>query len=143
MVNGVVLLVDAAEGPLPQTRFVLSKTLEKGLDIVILINKIDRDDARPAEVYDEILDLLIDLGADEKYLESPLIYANGRAGIAKYDLEDSASNLNPLMDTIIEHIAPPSSDPDAASRWLLQTWIIQTIWEEWQSENRKRISFYK
>ena len=114
MVNGVVLLVDAAEGPLPQTRFVLSKTLAKGLDIVILINKIDREDARPAEVYDEILDLLIDLGADEKYLESPLIYANGRAGIAKYSLEDSSSNLNPLMDTIIKHIAPPASDPEAS-----------------------------
>ena len=112
MVNGVVLLVDAAEGPLPQTRFVLSKTLEKNLDIVILINKIDRDDARPDEVYDEILDLLIDLGADEKYLESPVIYANGRAGIAKHELEDKSSNLNPLMETIISHIASPDSDPD-------------------------------
>ena len=111
MVDGVVLLVDAAEGPLPQTRFVLSKTLENNLDIVILINKIDRDDARPDEVYDEVLDLLIDLGADEKYLESPVIYANGRDGIAKYNLEDESDNLDPLMDTIINHVSSPDSDP--------------------------------
>ena len=111
MVDGVVLLVDAAEGPLPQTRFVLSKTLEKKLGIVILINKIDREDARPSEVYDEILDLLIDLGADEEYLESPVIYANGRAGIAKSTLEEESSNLNPLMETIISHINPPLSNP--------------------------------
>ena len=112
MVDGVVLLVDAAEGPLPQTRFVLSKTLERGLDIVILINKIDRDDARPVEVYDQILDLLIDLEADEKYLEAPVIYANGRAGIAKHSLDEESSNLNPLMDTIISHINPPDADPE-------------------------------
>ena len=119
MVNGVVLLVDAAEGPLPQTRFVLTKTLEKNLDIVILINKIDRDDARPTEVYDEILDLLIDLGADEKYLESPVIYANGRAGIAKYELEDESENLNPLMDTIKTHIASPGSDPEKSFQMVV------------------------
>ncbi len=119
MVNGVVLLVDAAEGPLPQTRFVLSKTLEKNLDIVILINKIDRDDARPDEVYDEILDLLIDLGADEKHLESPVIYANGRAGIAKYNITDSSSDLNPLMDTIIKHISPPGSDINSSFQMVV------------------------
>ncbi len=119
MVDGVVLLVDAAEGPLPQTRFVLSKTLEKKLGIVILINKIDREDARPSEVYDEILDLLIDLGADEEYLESPVIYANGRAGIAKYTLEEESSNLNPLMETIISHINPPLSNPELSFQMVV------------------------
>ena len=103
MVDGVVLLVDAAEGPLPQTRFVLQKALALNLELIILINKIDREDARPEEVYNEVLELLLDLGADDRYLDAPVLYANGRRGIAKFKLEDESDNLSPLMDTIIEN----------------------------------------
>lgn len=113
MVDGVVLLVDAAEGPLPQTRFVLQKALGLGLEIIILINKIDRQDARAEEVYHEVLELLIDLGADDEHLEAPVIYSNGREGVAKFDLEDTSQTLEPLMDTIISHIPGPSFNPKA------------------------------
>lgn len=119
MVDGVVLLVDAAEGPLPQTRFVLSKALKNSLEIIIVINKIDRDDARPEEVYHKVLELLIDLGADDKYIDSPLIYANGREGIAKFSLSDEVSNLAPLMDTIINHIPAPLCDMEAPFQMLV------------------------
>lgn len=108
MVDGVVLLVDASEGPLPQTRFVLDKALHASLHIVVVINKIDRADARPQEVLNEIYDLLIDLDADEEQLDCPVLYADGRAGIAKRSLEESSDNLHPLMDTIVESVPPPS-----------------------------------
>ncbi|HKK47843.1 MAG TPA: GTP-binding protein, partial [Alkalispirochaeta sp.] len=114
MVDGVILLVDASEGPLPQTRFVLDKALRSALRVVVVINKIDRTDARPAEVLSEIYDLLIDLDADEEQLECPILYADGRAGIAKRNLADEGDNLHILMDTILEEIPPPayrSSEP--------------------------------
>jgi GTP-binding protein len=108
MVDGAILLVDASEGPLPQTRFVLKKALEGGLSIVVVINKIDRPDARPAEVLSEIYDLFIDLGATEEQVEFPLLYAIGKAGIAKDSLEASSDNLAPLFDAILREIAAPA-----------------------------------
>lgn len=119
MVDGVVLLVDAAEGPLPQTRFVLTKALAMELEVIIVINKIDRQDARPEEVYHEVLELLIDLGANDEHLECPVIYANGREGIAKMDLDDDSLSLEPLMETIIEHIPGPLYDPSAPFQLLV------------------------
>lgn len=107
MADGVILLVDAAEGPLPQTRFVLEKAFKSHLKVIVVINKIDRGDARPAEVLDEVYDLFIDLGADEEALDFPVIYAIGRDGIAKKNLEDESTNLKPLFDCIIEHIPSP------------------------------------
>ena len=107
MADGAVLLVDASEGPLPQTRFVLSKALEAGLNMVVVINKIDRQDARVAEVLDEIYDLFIDLDADEDQLEFPLLYAIGRDGIAQYTLEEKGESLKPLLDTLVEKVHGP------------------------------------
>ncbi len=108
MVDGVLLLVDASEGPLPQTRFVLDKALRASLHIVVVINKIDRPDARPAEVLEEIYDLLIDLDAHEDQLECPVLYADGRRGIVKRRLEDEADNLHVLLDTIVDEVPPPA-----------------------------------
>ncbi|MDC7239592.1 MAG: translational GTPase TypA [Spirochaetales bacterium] len=108
MVDGVVLLVDASEGPLPQTRFVLSKALQAGLAVVVVINKIDRADARPNEVLNEVYDLLIDLDAHEDQLECPVLFADGRSGIAKKELADETDNLHILMDTIIDEVPPPA-----------------------------------
>ena len=108
MADGVILLVDAAEGPLPQTRFVLQKAFACHLKPIVVINKIDRPDARPAEVLDEVYDLFIDLGADEDALDFPVIYAVGRDGVAKRNMEDEAKDLHPLFDTILATIpAPP------------------------------------
>jgi GTP-binding protein len=107
MVDGAILLVDASEGPLPQTRFVLNKALEGGLAIVVVINKIDRPDARPAEVLSEIYDLFIDLGANDQQLEFPLLYAIGKQGMARETLEGPGDNLTPLFDAIISHIPAP------------------------------------
>jgi GTP-binding protein len=111
MVSGAVLLVDASEGPLPQTRFVLKKTLEAGLRILVVINKIDRKDARPAEVLNEIYDLFIDLGAGEEHLEFPLLYAVGREGIATASLAEPGKDLSPLFEAIIREIPGPAHDP--------------------------------
>jgi GTP-binding protein len=114
MVDGVVLLVDASEGPLPQTRFVLDKALRAGLHVVLVINKIDRSDARPLAVLNDIHDLLIDLDAQEEQLDCPILFADGRAGIAKKDLEEESENLHVLLDTIVEEVPPPaytSSEP--------------------------------
>jgi GTP-binding protein len=108
MVDGAILLVDASEGPLPQTRFVLSKALAGGLSIIVVINKIDRPDARPAEVLSEIYDLFIDLGANEEQLEFPVLYAIGKAGIAKLMLEGEGDNLHPLFDSIVKSIPAPA-----------------------------------
>ncbi|MBR4684267.1 MAG: translational GTPase TypA [Spirochaetia bacterium] len=119
MVDGVVLLVDAAEGPLPQTRFVLQKALVQNLELIILINKIDREDARPEEVYNEVLELLLDLGADDRYLDAPVLWSNGRKGIAKYNLDDDSKNIAPLMDTIIKHIPAPECDLDKPFQMLV------------------------
>ncbi|MDR2266429.1 MAG: translational GTPase TypA [Christensenellaceae bacterium] len=119
MINGVVLLVDAYEGPMPQTRFVLSKALEMGHKVIIVINKVDKADARLAEVLDEIYDLLLDLNADDEQLESPIIYCSGRSGTASYTPDAQTDNLIPLFDTIISHIAPPEGDPDGPLQVLV------------------------
>src|SRR5229473_7114169 len=110
IVDGVMLLVDASEGPLPQTRYVLMKALEAKLPPIVVINKIDRPDARVPEVLDEIYDLFIDLDATEDQLDFPVIYTNARAGVAHQKLDDGSSNLKPLFDTIVEHI--PSAPGD-------------------------------
>ncbi len=119
MVDGVVLLVDAAEGPLPQTRFVLQKALALNLELIILINKIDREDARPEEVYNEVLELLLDLGADDRYLDAPVLWSNGRKGIAKYNLTDESTNIAPLMETIIKYIPTPECDIEKPFQMLV------------------------
>src|SRR5579872_3251242 len=104
MVQGVLLLVDAAEGVMPQTRFVLRKALELDLRAIVVINKIDRRDARPQEVVDEVFDLFIELGASDEQAEFPVVYTNAKAGIAKRKLEDSGTNLAPLFETIVKSI---------------------------------------
>ena len=119
MVDGALLLVDASEGPLPQTRFVLKKTLEAGLKVIVVINKIDRQDARPNEVLNEIYDLFIDLDATEEQLEFPLLYAIGREGIAQKGLEQRGEDLQPLFDTIVEQVPPPAHDPDEPFQMLV------------------------
>ena len=119
LVDGVMLLVDASEGPLPQTRYVLSKALEARLPQIVVINKIDRPDARIPEVLDEIYDLFIDLDATEDQLNFPVIYTNGKAGIAKYKPDDDSTNLRPLFDTILERTPPPPGDPDEVLQLLV------------------------
>ncbi len=114
MVDGILLLVDACEGPLPQTRFVLRKALEARLPAVVCINKIDRSDARPLEVLDEVYDLFIDLEADESQLDFPVLYTNGRAGTAVEKLGNEAKDLRPLFEAIVNHLPGPEVDPDAA-----------------------------
>ena len=113
MVDGVMLLVDASEGPLPQTRFVLKKALEAGLPPIVCINKIDRSDARPAEVLDEIYDLFIDLDATEDQLDFPIVYSNARSGMATRDLKQPAENLKALFDLIVEALPGPLTDASA------------------------------
>jgi len=119
IVDGVMLLVDASEGPLPQTRYVLSKALEARLPQIVVINKIDRPDARIPEVLDEIYDLFIDLDATEDQLNFPIVYTNGKEGIAKLKMEDEATNLRPLFDTILSKTPPPPGDPDAVLQLLV------------------------
>jgi len=119
MADGALLLVDASEGPLPQTRFVLKKTFEAGLKVIVVINKIDRKDARPDEVLDEIYDLFIDLDADEEQLEFPLFYAIAREGRASASLDEPGVNLEPLMDAIVEHLPAPKFDPEAPFQMLV------------------------
>ena len=117
MVDGVLLLVDASEGPLPQTRFVLRKALESRLPVILVVNKVDRPDARVAEVIDEVYELFIDLDADEQQIEFPIVYCNARAGIATLDYDageppPSEGTLAPLLDLLLEHIPAPTYDPD-------------------------------
>jgi GTP-binding protein len=119
MVNGVILLVDAAEGPLPQTKFVLRKSLELGYRPIVLINKIDRKDARPDEVLNMIFDLFVSLDADDDQLDFPVLYAIGLEGIAKTELDDDNDNLNPLFEKIIEHIPSPEQVVDAPFKMLV------------------------
>ena len=119
MVDGAILLVDASEGPLPQTRFVLEKALKKQLKLIIVINKIDRQDARPSEVLDEIYDLLIDLDATEDQLECPLLYAIGREGIAVTSLEERGKNLHVLLDTIVDEIPGPTYEENHPFQMLV------------------------
>lgn len=110
MADGALLLVDAAEGALPQTRFVLSKCIELGLPVVAVINKIDRSDARPDEALNELFDLFCDLGATDEQADFATVYAIGKEGIAKYDLEDDSTDLTPLFETLIERLPPPNAD---------------------------------
>ena len=119
MADGAILLVDASEGPLPQTRFVLKKTLEKGLKVIVVINKIDRKDARPDEILDEIYDLFIDLNADDEQLNFTYLYAVGRAGIAKKSLTEESDNLYFLFNTIIDEIPPPKFDMEEPFQMLV------------------------
>jgi GTP-binding protein len=112
MVDGVLLLVDASEGPLPQTRFVLRKALEAKLPVVLVVNKVDRPDARPKEVVDEVYELFLDLDASEEQIEFPIVYTVAREGLAGHAPDDLAPNLLPLFDTLLETIPPPSYDPD-------------------------------
>ncbi len=119
MVDGVILLVDAAEGPLPQTRFVLGKALARGLPPVVVINKIDRSDARPAEVLDEVYDLFIDLGATDEQLEFPVLYTNARKGVALREPGDGSEDLRPLFQTILEAVPPPSGSPEGPLQMLV------------------------
>src|SRR5437764_15235342 len=112
MVDGVLLLVDASEGPLPQTRFVLRKALQARLPVVLVVNKIDRDDARPEEVVNEVYELFLDLDADEWQIEFPIVYANARAGKAGLSATDLADDLKPLVDTLLETVPAPTYDPD-------------------------------
>ena len=123
MVNGVLLLVDAAEGCMPQTRFVLQKALQQNLSLVIAVNKIDRPDARIAEVIDEILELLMDLGATDEQLDSPMVFCSGRNGTASYDWTDpsSGTDLKPLFDTILKYVQPPEGEPDEPLQMLVSS----------------------
>ena len=120
MVNGVLLLVDAAEGPMPQTRFVLQKSLELGHKIIIVINKIDRPDARCYEVVDEVLELLLDLDATEEQLESPVIFCSGRDGTASLD-PNEGKDLSPLFEAILNHFDAPEGDPDGPTQLLVSS----------------------
>src|ERR1700736_1723044 len=119
IVDGVMLLVDASEGPLPQTRYVLMKSLEQHLKPIVVINKIDRPDARIQEVLNEIYDLFIDLDAHEDQLDFPVIYTNAKAGIAKMSMEDDSDTLRPLFETIVKNIPPPAGDPEGELQLLV------------------------
>ena len=121
MVNGVILVVDAYEGAMPQTKFVLRKALELDLAVVVLINKIDRPEARPEEVIDEILELLMDLDASEAQLDCPFLFASARDGYAKANLDDPNVDMGPLFQAIIDHIPAPEGDPDAGTQVLIST----------------------
>lgn len=121
MVNSVLLVVDAFEGPMPQTRFVLHKALELNLKPIVVINKIDRPDARPHEVLDEIFDLFVELDASDEQLDFPVVYASAKEGIAKMELDDNGSDIKPLLDTIVRHVEPPVGDPDAPLQMMVST----------------------
>ena len=119
MVNGVILLVDAAEGPMPQTRFVLSKALELGHKVIVVVNKIDRPDQRIHEVMDEVLELLLDLNATDEQFESPTLFCSGRQGTASYSPDVPGTDLKPLFDTIVDYIPAPEADADAPFQMLV------------------------
>ena len=119
LVDGVLLLVDSSEGPLPQTRFVLQKALNKNLPIILVINKIDRPDARISEVIDEVYDLFIDLGADDKQIEFPVIYTNAKDGVANKELNDDSKDLTPLFDLIIDTFSGPNVEDNHATQFLI------------------------
>ncbi|MBO4685863.1 MAG: translational GTPase TypA [Lachnospiraceae bacterium] len=121
MVNGVVLLVDAFEGPMPQTKFVLKKALELHLPVIVCINKIDRPEARPKEVIDEVLELLIDLDADEEQLDCPIVFASAKSGVAILELTDTPVSMEPLFETILDYIPAPEGDETAGTQVLIST----------------------
>ena len=121
MVDGVLLLVDSFEGPMPQTKYVLRKALEQKLKPIVVINKIDRPDQRVDDVYDEVLELFMELGADDEQLDFPVVYAAARAGIAKMDMADESENLNPLMDLLIKEIPAPTGDLNGPLQMMVTT----------------------
>ena len=121
MVDSVLLVVDSYEGPMPQTKFVLKKALELGLQPIVVINKIDKPDARPEEVIDEVFDLFVELGANDEQLDFPIVYASARDGIAKYNVEDDSTTMQPLFETIIEHVHCPEGSVDAPFQMLVTT----------------------
>lgn len=121
MVDGVLLLVDAAEGPMPQTRFVLSKALEMGHKIIVVVNKIDRPDARLDEIGDEVLELLLDLDANDEQLESPILFCSGRSGTASLSQYEAGTDLKPLFDTIIDYIEPPTGNEEEPLQMLISS----------------------
>ncbi len=121
MVNGVILVVDAFEGPMPQTKFVLQKALELDLSVIVCINKIDRPEARPKEVIDEVLELLLELDASDEQLDCPFVFASAKGGYAVTDLNEEKKDMKPLFDTIIDHIPAPEGDPDADTQILIST----------------------
>ena len=121
MVDGVLLLVDAFEGPMPQTKYVLRKALEQNLKPIVVINKIDKPDARVAEVEDEVLELFMELDANDEQLDFPVIYANGRDGIAKTDMADEGTDLQPLFKAIIDHCPCPKGDLEGPLQFMVTT----------------------
>ena len=121
MVNGVILVVDAFEGAMPQTKFVLRKALELKLPVIVCVNKIDRPEARPAEVIDEVLELFLDLDADDSQLDCPFVFASAKSGIASLDMDTKGTNMEPLFDTIIDYIPAPTGDVEAGMQLLIST----------------------
>ena len=121
MVNGVILVVDAFEGPMPQTKFVLSKALDLDLPVIVCVNKIDRPEARPKEVIDEVLELLIDLDASDEQLDCPFVFASAKGGYASLDPEQEGKDMTPLFNTILDYIPAPEGDPDAPTQILIST----------------------
>ena len=121
MVNGVILVVDAFEGAMPQTKFVLKKALELDLNVIVCINKIDRPEARPAEVEEEVLELLLELDANEKQLDCPFVYASAKAGIASLSPDEPGTDMQPLFETLLKYIPAPTGDPDAGTQILIST----------------------
>lgn len=121
MVNGVILVVDAFEGAMPQTKFVLRKALELQLPVIVCINKIDRPEARPREVIDEVLELFIDLDANEEQLDCPFIFASAKTGIASLDIDEKGKDMTPLFETILDYIPAPTGDPEAGTQVLIST----------------------
>jgi GTP-binding protein len=121
MVNGVILVVDAFEGAMPQTKFVLKKALELDLNVIVCINKIDRPEARPAEVEEEVLELLLELDANEKQLDCPFVYASAKTGVASLSADEPGTDMKPLFETILKYIPAPEGDPDASTQVLIST----------------------
>lgn len=121
MVDGVILVVDAFEGPMPQTKFVLKKALELNHPVIVCVNKIDRPEARPEEVMDEVLELFLELDAGDDQLDSPFVYASAKSGIAMLELNEHGTDMKPLFETIINHIPAPTGDPDAPTQILIST----------------------
>ena len=121
MVNGVILLVDAAEGPMPQTRFVLEKALAMNHRVIVVVNKVDRPDARLDEIGDEVLELLLELDATNEQLDSPMLFCSGRAGTASFDPHTPGKDLTPLLDTILEYMPAPDGDEDEPLQLLVSS----------------------
>jgi GTP-binding protein len=121
MVNGVVLVVDAFEGPMPQTKFVLKKALDLSLPVIVCVNKMDRPEARPTEVVDEVLELLLDLDANDEQLDCPFVFASARSGVAALEIGAEATDMTPLFETIINYIPAPEGDPDKSTQVLIST----------------------